>query len=94
MFRNLVGLSLAAGLLTACVATPENTFVGTKNGENYYAYYVNGASKKAYDMQLNHYGNQICPQGFRVADSKLEAQRMTSYSMDRFFKITIACPAR
>ena len=94
MVRQIVSVSLARGLLAGCAVSPATYKIGTKNGEDYYAFDVNGPSKKAYDTQLDHWGTQFCPQGYRVVDSTLELQRMSAMHMDRWYKVTIACPAR
>jgi hypothetical protein len=63
------------------------------DGEDYFAFEVNGATDEFYDTQLAHWGQHTCPQGYRVADKTLVSEQNSALRTDKWFEITIACPS-
>lgn len=94
MLRKLISATLVLGTLGACAVAPDQYKIGTRGGEDFYAFDVNGPSKKSYDIQLKHWASQFCPQGYRVVDSQHEMTRASRIHHEIWYKVTIACPAR
>ncbi len=88
----IISLSLAFGFVSSYSVPTDRYKVGTENGENYYAFEVNGATDEFYDTQLSHWGEHMCPQGYRVADKRLDSVRHGALRTDAWYEVTIACP--
>ena len=88
----VIALSLALGAVGSVSVSPDRYKVGTENGENFYAFEVNGATDEFYNTQLSHWGDHMCPQGYRVMDSNLERIQDTALRTDKWYAVTIACP--
>ena len=94
MFRKIIALSLSAALLSACAVNPDDFKVATKNGEDYYKLDIQGIGGPN-KTQLEHWGNQFCPQGYRVHSVKVD--RVTPVLLApgmNWWDVTIACPAK
>ena len=88
----VIALSLALGAVGSVSVSPDRYKVSTENGEDFYAFEVNGATDEFYNTQLSHWGNHMCPQGFRVKESRLDAERESALRTDKWYAVTIACP--
>ena len=89
----ILALSLILGTAGTFSVPADRYQVGVENGEEFYAFEVNGATEEFYNTQLNHWGNHMCPQGFRVAESYLASTRHSALRTDKWYDVTIACPA-
>ena len=73
MFRKLGLGAVGLLLLSGCFA-PESYYVGTKNGMDIYSFDIQSYDRGSYNHFVKLYGNNICPQGYRVVDSQLLRQ--------------------
>ena len=89
----VVILSLALGTAGSYSVPADRYQVGSKNGEDFYSFEVNGATDEFYETQLAHWGNHMCPNGYRVTKSELSSVRHSALRTDKWYDITIACPA-
>lgn len=78
-------------ILSACSA--ENYYVETKNGMDIYSFDIQSYDRGSYNHFVKFYGNNICPQGYKVVDSKLLRQGIGPGAAQHYC-IHIACPQR
>lgn len=89
----IIALTLAVGAAGSYSVPTERYKTSTANGEDYFTFEVNGATDEFYTTQLSHWGNHMCPQGYRVAEKRLTAVRESALRTDKWYDVTIACPA-
>lgn len=93
MIRKVIPLTLAATLLAGCMST-ESYKTGTRNGEDIYEFDVMGTFAQPHPTHLKHYSSQMCPDGYRVLQTKLDPVSKAPGRGTYWWDVTIACPAK
>lgn len=94
MLGKIVTVSAAVGVLSGVSVPTERYKMATLNGEDFYQFEVSGASQEFYDVQLAHWGNHMCPDGYRVSDAGLAADDADAFRDNTWVKVTVACPTQ
>ena len=88
----VIALSVAVGAVGSYSVPTDRYKTDSAAGEDFYTFEINGATEEFYNTQLAHWGNHMCPQGYRVAKARLDKVQESALRTDKWYEITIACP--
>ena len=93
MLSKAIPAGLALALLTGCMSA-ETYKTGTRNGEDIYEFDAMGTFAQPHASHLKQWASQMCPQGYRVVETKLDPVSRAPGLGTYWWDVTIACPAK